>query len=150
MTVPHTLRPGCAVVAALWESQKPFSSSLLSLQSQVPKMGEAAGVVSSLLVVAYSRRLKVQTLLSLVLFLCGTIDSFFFLLQDYPKNRHPGWSRGSVAYHAGEQGLSWGSWGFGRYRGIAISIFLTPQKWPTSSIWLDRLPCCHLLAFPSC
>lgn len=22
--------------------------------------------------------------------------------QDYPKNRHPGWSRGSVAYHAGE------------------------------------------------
>lgn len=23
-------------------------------------------------------------------------------LQDYPKNRHPGWSQGSVAYHAGE------------------------------------------------
>uniref|UniRef100_A0A8D0HJF3 SPRY domain containing 3 n=1 Tax=Sphenodon punctatus TaxID=8508 RepID=A0A8D0HJF3_SPHPU len=22
--------------------------------------------------------------------------------KDYPKNRHPGWSRGSVAYHAGE------------------------------------------------
>lgn len=23
-------------------------------------------------------------------------------VQDYPKNRHPGWSRGSIAYHAGE------------------------------------------------
>lgn len=23
-------------------------------------------------------------------------------MQDYPKNRHPGWSRGSIAYHAGE------------------------------------------------
>lgn len=23
-------------------------------------------------------------------------------LQDYPRNRHPGWSRGSAAYHAGQ------------------------------------------------
>lgn len=149
MTAPHTLRPGCTVVAGSLESQKPFLSSLLSLQSQVPEMGEAIGVVSSLLVVSYSKRLKVQTLLSLVLFCVGTID-FFFLLQDYPKNRHPGWSRGSVAYHAGEQGLSWGSWGLGRYGGIGISIFLTPHEWPTSSIGLERLPCCHLLAFRSC
>lgn len=67
------------MVAASWESQKPFSSSLLSLQSQVPEMDEAAGVVSSLLVVAYSRRFKVQTLLSLVLF-CVWHHRFFFLL----------------------------------------------------------------------
>lgn len=24
----------------------------------------------------------------------------FFLSQKYPKNRHPGWNRGSIAYHA--------------------------------------------------
>lgn len=28
--------------------------------------------------------------------------TFSFVSQDYPKNRHPGWSRGSIAYHAGE------------------------------------------------
>ncbi|NXP64389.1 SPRY3 protein, partial [Chloropsis cyanopogon] len=29
--------------------------------------------------------------------------------QDYPKNRHPGWSRGSVAYHADDGKLFHGS-----------------------------------------
>ncbi|NXE17282.1 SPRY3 protein, partial [Lophotis ruficrista] len=29
--------------------------------------------------------------------------------QDYPKNRHPGWSRGSVAYHADDGKLFQGS-----------------------------------------
>lgn len=28
-------------------------------------------------------------------------DVFLSSVQDYPKNRHPGWSRGSIAYHAG-------------------------------------------------
>ncbi|NXV76848.1 SPRY3 protein, partial [Atlantisia rogersi] len=29
--------------------------------------------------------------------------------QDYPKNRHPGWSRGSVAYHADDGKIFHGS-----------------------------------------
>ena len=26
----------------------------------------------------------------------------FTILQDYPKDRHPGWNKGSIAYHAGK------------------------------------------------
>ncbi len=33
---------------------------------------------------------------------CHQDLTFCVISQDYPKNRHPGWSRGSIAYHAGE------------------------------------------------
>ena len=30
-----------------------------------------------------------------------------FQFQNYPRDRHPGWNKGSIAYHAGE--LDWQS-----------------------------------------
>ena len=29
------------------------------------------------------------------------IRSMLLFLQDYPRDRHPGWNKGSIAYHAG-------------------------------------------------
>lgn len=31
-----------------------------------------------------------------------TYPYFDVICQNYPKNRHPGWNKGSVAYHAGQ------------------------------------------------
>lgn len=120
---PGDLRecPDCTTCAAprLWGagSLPPWpgkpgtpSPSLLPLQPQVPEAGEAAEAVSSCLGCSLFQKTEGSMLLSPLLF-CALYhrSPFFSLVQDYPKNRHPGWSRGSVAYHAGEQRLSWRS-----------------------------------------
>lgn len=83
-----------------------------------------------------------QTLLSPCL-LCVWYHrvSFFFLMQDYPKNRHPGWSRGSVAYHAGEQGLPWGNGGCRGRRGTGTYVSDPSQVASLQHLAGETFPC---------